>query len=88
MAESIDLSTGVKSPWRASATKKEIMESPKKGNFIYSNGRTLENISAVLYGNEKYWSIIAEYNQIVNPLNVPEKVFHLTFDQISRAING
>lgn len=84
MINRINLTNGQEDPRRKSKEAYDVLQTPKTSNFVWSKGRTLENISRAIYGDEKYWEVLADYNGIVNPLHVPEKVYILSTVQISK----
>lgn len=84
MINLLNLTNGQEDPRRKTKEAYDILQTPKTSNFIYSKGRTLENISKAIYADEKYWEALAEYNGIVNPFSVPEKVYILSSVQIAK----
>ena len=70
-----DLNSGIDNALLSTQAMAAIRVHPKL-EFILTEGRTLELVAESIYGNPHLWVILVDYNNIVNPLNPPEKIFY------------
>lgn len=73
----IDLATGSINPLGTTPELEALLAHPKTNNYVFSQGRSLENIAAFLYGREDFWDILARYNHISCPMVVPDNVYYV-----------
>jgi uncharacterized protein YvpB len=59
----------------------------KKHIWVSSNGKRLEVLAYELYKNTDFWIILAIYNDIVNPFDVPNRVYFIPQEDLTSIIN-
>lgn len=58
----------------------------EKDKYVESNGRTLSYIAYDIYGDVNYWTLLAIYNDIVDPFIVPSKIYYPSIEEIRMAL--
>lgn len=81
----IDLTTGMPNPRKNLVSLLELKAYPKKDS-VKSEGRTLESIAFSIYGDTGLWPLLAEYNNIINPLHVPEDIYFPPKELVSKVL--
>lgn len=67
---------------------KQQLHAFPKTNVIETRGKSLDYIAYNLYGDVEYWVYLAEYNKIINPYEVPDKIFFIPINNLQVIING
>lgn len=69
-----DVRTNTHDALRKTELCKRIREFPKK-LFVNSEGRTFSYIAYRLYGDQEFWPVLCELNDVIDPFIVPDVLY-------------
>ena len=83
----VDITTGLRDVINKTPAMQALLSYPRNYSYI-TRGRSLDNISYNLYNTTDLWEFLAEYNNIVNPYEVPDYINIVPLNAILDILNA